>query len=296
MKQSVRRWLAGAGAMTAVGAAVLSQVGLSGTAMAATAGRAAPAHAAAGQRALGRAQARSAAQNKAGQNKAVSPAGWAPTKHIIYYGEDGGVVTRLQLRLRRLHYYPGKADGKFGQDTLEAVWAFKEVQGLSLKHNPNNVGFGMQRKLVHPRLPKVLNPHGGSNKRIEVNQNIQVLVLYHHNKVELISHVSTGGRYYFCEPNGSCGHFAVTPDGHYRAHIFVPGWMKVPLGTMYNPVFFIGEEYAIHGDIPVPLYPASHGCVRIPMDIASWFHKLVWVDPKSNKGTPIFIHGKAPAA
>jgi L,D-transpeptidase catalytic domain/Putative peptidoglycan binding domain len=292
MKQSVRRWLAGAGAMTAVGAAVLSQAGLSGTAMAATASRAAPAHAAAGQRALGRAQARSAAQGKA-----VSPAGWAPTKHIIYYGEDGGVVTRLQLRLRRLHYYPGKADGKFGQDTLEAVWAFKEVQGLSLKHHPNNVGFGMQRKLVHPRLPKVLNPHGGSNKRIEVNQNIQVLVLYHHNKVELISHVSTGGRYYFCEPNGGgCGHFAVTPDGRYRAHIFVPGWMKVPLGTMYNPVFFIGEEYAIHGDIPVPLYPASHGCVRIPMDIAGWFHKLVWVDPHSGKGTPIFIHGKAPAA
>src|SRR5262245_18981506 len=108
MRQSVRRWLAGAGAVTAVGAAVLSQAGLSGTAMAATsgrAGRAAPAHAAAGQRTLARAAARSGAQANS-----ATPAGWAPTKHIIYYGEDGGLVTRLQLRLRRLHYYPGKVD------------------------------------------------------------------------------------------------------------------------------------------------------------------------------------------
>lgn len=290
MKQSVRRWLAGAGAVTAVGAAVLSQAGLSGAALAATTGRAAPAGAAAGQRAQARAQARSGEQAKA-----VSPAGWEPTKHIIYYGEDGGVVKRLQLRLRRLHYYPGQADGKFGDATLEAVWAFKEVQGLSTKHHPNNVGFGMQRKLVHPRLPKVMNPRGGNNRRIEVNQSIQVLVLYHHNKVELISHVSTGGGYSFCEPNGGgCGHIAHTPDGRYRAKLFVRGWMKVPLGTMYNPIFFIGEEYAIHGDIPVPLYPASHGCIRIPMDIASWFHKLIYVSQASGKGTPIYVDGRAP--
>jgi hypothetical protein len=271
MKQSVRRWLAGAGAVTAVAAAVLSQAGVSGAATIATSGRAAAAHAA-----------------------AIAPATWTPTKHVIYYGENGGVVRRLQLRLRALHYYPGKIDGAFGDDTLEAVWAFKEVQGLGTKYNPNDVGHAMQRKLVHPRLPRVWNPRGGRNLRVEVNQNIQVLVLYHHNKVQLISHVSTGGRYYFCEPHGGgCGHFAETPDGSYRAHIFVPGWMKVPLGTMYNPVFFIGEEYAIHGDIPVPLAPVSHGCVRIPMHIANFFHKLINISEKPGKGTPIYIHGRA---
>ena len=31
-----------------------------------------------------------------------------------------------------------------------------------------------------------------------------------------------------------------------------------------NPVFFIGANFAIHGDIPIPLKPASHGCVRGP--------------------------------
>jgi lipoprotein-anchoring transpeptidase ErfK/SrfK len=53
---------------------------------------------------------------------------------------------------------------------------------------------------------------------------------------------------------------------------------------MYNPVFFIGTAFAIHGDVPVPLQPVSHGCVRIPMDIAAFFHNLVEVP-----GTPVYI-------
>jgi lipoprotein-anchoring transpeptidase ErfK/SrfK len=267
MRQSVRRWLAGAGAVAAAGAAVLSLGGVSGAATAATAGHAAPAHAAA--------------------------AAYVPAPHVIYFGERGAAVRRLQLRLRQLHYYPGKVDGQFGQDTLEAVWAFKEVQRLGTSRDPNDVGHAMQHALVDPRLPRVLVPRGGSNLRIEINQNIEVLVLYHHNKVELISHVSSGGGYYYpCPPPGSgtCGP-AITPDGNYRARWFARGWVKVPLGTMYNPVFFIGGAYAIHGDIPVPLYAASHGCVRIPMDIAGFFHRLVNISEKPGRGTPIYIRG-----
>jgi len=60
---------------------------------------------------------------------------------------------------------------------------------------------------------------------------------------------------------------------------------------MYNPVFFIGGAYAIHGDIPVPLYAASHGCVRIPMDISYFFHKLIRVKQPGG-GTPIYISGR----
>jgi lipoprotein-anchoring transpeptidase ErfK/SrfK len=61
---------------------------------------------------------------------------------------------------------------------------------------------------------------------------------------------------------------------------------------MYNPVFFIGGSYAIHGDVPVPLQAVSHGCVRIPMDIAAFFHKLVHVNEAN--GTPVYIRGHVP--
>jgi len=53
---------------------------------------------------------------------------------------------------------------------------------------------------------------------------------------------------------------------------------------MYNSVFFIGTAYAIHGDTDVPLAPVSHGCVRVPMDIAAFFHKLVKIP-----GEPVII-------
>ncbi len=201
----------------------------------------------------------------------------------------GPAVRRLQERLAELKYYPGKIDGQFGGDTLEAVWAFKEVQGISTSRDPDVVGRVMQRDLVTPRLPRVLARHGGRNLRIEINKRTEVLVLYRHQKVELISHVSTGGGYYYpCPGGGTCGP-AITPDGDYRALSFAPGWVTVPLGYMDNPVFFIGEAYAIHGDVPVPLQPVSHGCVRIPMDVAAFFHKLISISPAH--GTPIYIRG-----
>jgi hypothetical protein len=63
---------------------------------------------------------------------------------------------------------------------------------------------------------------------------------------------------------------------------------------MYNPVFFIGANFAIHGDIPIPLRPASHGCVRIPVDVANVLHKQIRISP--DRGTPIYIRGQAPGA
>ena len=151
----------------------------------------------------------------------------------------------------------------------------------------------MKRALVHPRQPKVLEPKGGS-WRIEIHLTLGYLVLYRHNVPELISHISPGGGYYYpCggDPKATCGP-AITPDGNYRAHWFASGWVKVPLGTMYNPVFFIGGSYAIHGDVPVPLAAVSHGCVRIPMDIAGFFHRMVHVN--ETNGTPIYIRGHVP--
>ena len=32
-------------------------------------------------------------------------------------------------------------------------------------------------------------------------------------------------------------------------------------------------HYAIHGFPSVPAYPASHGCVRIPIWIADWLYQ-----------------------
>jgi Putative peptidoglycan binding domain/L,D-transpeptidase catalytic domain len=277
MRYTNRRWLYGAGAMAVI--------------LVAACGQAAIAHGAQSARTAGDARHAVAVSASAGR-----PAAYVPPGKPLHFGEKGPAVKSVQRRLSQLHYYPGAIDGVYGDDTLEAAWAFREVQGLRvrLSNAAEPIDMAFLKALVNPRQPAALVPRGGAD-RVEVNQSIQVLVLYRDNQPFLIAHVSSGGRYYYpCpgDPTATCGP-AITPDGNYHALSFAAGWVKVPLGTMYNPVFFIGSAYAIHGDIPVPWYPASHGCVRIWMDIAPWFHKDLRIG--GPHPTPIYIRGTAPA-
>ena len=265
MTRTVRCWLGTLGAVAAAAAWVLGQSGAASAAPAAATAMGAPAR--------------------------VSVQAYVPSSGILHPGMHGTAVRNLQRRLAQLRYYPGPVDGSFGEDTVEAVWAFKEVQGISTAVGPDDVGPVMERALAAPRLPQVLVRRGGS-ERVEVNLSREVLILYRGSQVSLISHVSAGGGYYYpCPGGGTCGP-AITPDGDYRARWFASGWLQVPLGYMYNPVFFIGGSYAIHGDIPVPLQPVSHGCVRIPMDVAAFLHTLIHIS--QSDGTPVYVRGHAP--
>ncbi|HEY6295226.1 MAG TPA: L,D-transpeptidase family protein [Streptosporangiaceae bacterium] len=203
----------------------------------------------------------------------------AATGQTLRAGLTGLSTRELQRKLAALDYYPGPINGQFGIDTLEAVWAFEETQGLP---GQDTVSSAFEQALNNPRAPQVLDAAAGPD-RIEVNLSTEVLVLYRNNQIQLISHVSSGGHYYFCSPGGGCG-YAITPTGNFTTGVFLPGWVVVPLGEMYNPVVFIGTAYAIHGDTEVPLAPVSHGCIRIPMDIAAFFHTLVKVP-----GEPVIV-------
>ncbi len=272
MRYGPRGWLIGLGAATAVGATVLGLAPTAGARMA------------------------SPHRLVTGPSVAAQPAStYVPSSKTLRFGMRNHAVKLLQQRLNFLHYYAGKADGYFGWNTMEAVWAFKEVQsGRAEPKNPDVVGRTMQHQLVHPKLPKVLIRHA-SWSRIEINKNVGVLVLYRHKKIVLISHVSTAAD---CRPDG-CGW--ITPDGTYRALWFAAGWVGGPLGSMWNPVVFTPNgAYAIHGEPNptstfgpdgVPLNAASHGCVRIPMDIADFFHKLIHIS--TTNGILIYIRGAA---
>jgi peptidoglycan hydrolase-like protein with peptidoglycan-binding domain len=84
----------------------------------------------------------------------------APASGTLRPGMRGAPVRRLQQRLARLHYYPGAVNGQLGTDTLEAVWAFKEVQALPTTAGADDVDPAMQRALARPHLPPVLDPRG----------------------------------------------------------------------------------------------------------------------------------------
>jgi peptidoglycan hydrolase-like protein with peptidoglycan-binding domain len=263
MRHPARRWLCCAAALTAVGAWVSLQVGPASAILVATAGHAAP-------------------------NVRTAADGHVPPATNLYLGDHGPAVRSVQKRLNQLGYYAGPANGRYGSDLEEAVWAFKEVQGLPMNAKTNSVITDAFRlALVSPRQP-LSKFQGGGAGRIEVNQSIQVLVLYRDNKPYLILHISSGGGYYFCAAPGDCAD-AITPDGSYTALSYLPGTITVALGFMENPIFFIGTVYAIHGGEPVPWYPDSHGCVRIYSDAVNWFHNDVQIG-----STPIYIYGTAP--
>jgi len=229
--------------------------------------------------ATGTAAAAPAAKAQPAHLTALTAPAYTPSARTLEEGMSGSDVKALQQRLAALKYYPGAINGTFGADTLEAVWAFQEVNGLSVD---GVVGPITKRALVHPRAFRSNDPRQDAT-RIEVNLNMRVLALFVNHKLALLSHVSSGGGYYYCS-SGGCA-YAITPTGNYRTTVYMPGWVTVPLGEMYNPVFFISTVYAIHGDTDVPVDPVSHGCIRIPMDIAAFFHNLV-----KTPGTEVFVY------
>ena len=210
----------------------------------------------------------------------VSAAAYTPATRTLRPGMRGNDVKRLQQRLAQLAYYPGTIDGHYGSDTEEAVWAFDEVQGMAAS---GTVTVKVERALVNPRYPAPLVRLGGA-LRVEVSLGRNVLYVYHHDKIVLISHISSGGGYYYCDSGCS---YAITPTGNFRTTWRVKGWHASSLGELYNPVFFY-SGYAIHGDTYVPVQPVSHGCVRIPMDVANVFPGLV-----PTNGIPVYVraHG-----
>jgi lipoprotein-anchoring transpeptidase ErfK/SrfK len=232
--------------------------------------------------ASGPAKATAAVASKTVSARSATPAAYVPPSGTLHEGSKGAAVKALQQRLASLKYDPGTIDGQFGANTEDAVWAFQAVNGVKVT---GVIDAATKRALVHPKTYKSNDPRQNGT-RIEVNQALEVLVLYKKDQISLVSHVSTGGGYWYNCGGGECQ--AITPNGNYRTDDYMPGWVTVPLGAMYNPVFFISTVYAIHGDTYVPVFPDSHGCVRLPMFIANFFHTLV-----ATPGTEVFIYGKA---
>jgi peptidoglycan hydrolase-like protein with peptidoglycan-binding domain len=199
-------------------------------------------------------------------------------------GDQGPAVTSIQQRLSDLHYDVGGVDGQFGGGTEQGVIAFQKVMGLPRTGRATD---DVLAALASAAPPPPLAPGGGAD-RVEIDLPRQVLFLYSGGSLERIIMISTGSGRHYCE-KGECGD-ALTPSGSYRVGRKIQGLHISPLGQLWNPLFFNGG-IAIHGSPSVPTYPASHGCVRIPMSDSVWFFDRV------PSGTPVYVVGgtRAPA-
>jgi peptidoglycan hydrolase-like protein with peptidoglycan-binding domain len=203
---------------------------------------------------------------------AVSPAqGYASARRSLQQtvflpnlrvGSRGASVLGLEQRLHQLHYALGQVDGYFGIDTADAVVAFQKLHGLPRTGSTDLRFWRALDRAVTP-TPR----HGGAGLHVEVDKELQVLFLVSDGQVSLIVPVSTGA-------TGN------TPVGVWHVYSRVPGYNAE---QMYYSSFFVGA-FAIHGYHSVPPYPASHGCVRIPIWVAPRVYSLI------DYGTTVYIY------
>lgn len=193
------------------------------------------------------------------------------------------VLTRQEIRqaeqwLKDLGFWTGPVDGVWDGASRHALVAFQKLQGARATGKLTRPEYNALSMAAPPRPKEKGGPH------IEVDLARQVLlVIDAEGKVGNVLPISSGSGKRFYE-NGYPETRAITPCGRLEVYQKLSGWKKSPLGEMHNPMYIVGG-IAIHGSLDVPAYPASHGCIRIPMFASQSLPKMVPV------GTPVYVYG-----
>ncbi len=220
-----------------------------------------------------------------------------PLSQPLAQGSQGVEVQQLQTRLTELGFDPGPTDGIFGLMTTQAVWAFEKlVLGTPRSEATGRIDQARWEALMGDVTIAPRRSTNGQADHTEVYLEEQVMVVFQRDVPVLISHISTGELDENGDPAEYCEEatydtdaqgreleepvtkaicaLAKTPGGVFTYNRQVEGKRVSPLGGMWNPVYF-NYGIAVHGAEEVPLEPASHGCVRIPMHISEYFQDLI---------------------
>jgi peptidoglycan hydrolase-like protein with peptidoglycan-binding domain len=159
-------------------------------------------------------------------------------------GSRGPLVRALQRRLARVGYAV-TTTGSYDARTARGVLAFRKVTGMNRTSSASEDVF--RRLLKGGGAFRVRYPKAG--RHVEADLSRQVLALIEGRRVVRIYPTSTGA--------------AATPTvlGSYRVYMKTPGTNG---SGMVDSNYFI-RGYAIHGYPSVPTFPASHGCLRVPI-------------------------------
>jgi lipoprotein-anchoring transpeptidase ErfK/SrfK len=158
-------------------------------------------------------------------------------------GTRGPAVRLLQQRLAAKGYVVGRR-GLFDERTARAVLAFRKVAGMARTAAADSALF--KAVLAGKGTFRVRHPEHG--KHVEADLSRQVVALIRGSRVERIYPASSG------KPS------TPTIQGSFRVYSKLPGFNAK---AMYYSNFFI-RGFAIHGYASVPVFAASHGCLRIP--------------------------------
>jgi N-acetylmuramoyl-L-alanine amidase len=182
---------------------------------------------------------------------------------------EGPLVWYLEYQLAALKYRPGPIEGVFDVRTRDAVLAFQKVEKLK---RDGIVGDSLWKRLATAKTPEPRMEEAGT--RVEVDLTRQVLFLIVENQVTKIVHISSG--------KSTTG----TLVGQFKVAKKIPRWLHDSYQTTmyYSSFFSVGHRLAVHGYSEVPVWPASHGCVRTP----NWMAKELYEEMPM--GTRVFLY------
>ncbi|MEM8923409.1 MAG: L,D-transpeptidase family protein [Actinomycetota bacterium] len=201
---------------------------------------------------------------------------------VLRAGDEGADVEALQERLASGPFDPGPIDGEYGTATKQAVWALEKLAGVPVDGNWGPLDEHAWSLLDEGRIAGPEKEH--DERWVEVDLSEQVAKVYDPGQTTptLITHISSGSGIPWRNEDHSGS--SVTPLGDFRINRRINGWRESSLniGRLYNPLYFNGG-IAFHGATSVPLYPASHGCIRLPMHVAEYMPEEL------PNGTPVHI-------
>jgi transcription antitermination factor NusG len=185
-------------------------------------------------------------------------------------------ILAAERRLSELGYWTGAVDGTLDSASRHAFIAFQKVEAR--KRTGKLTSAELQALLSASRpLPKY-----SGYTHVEIDLNRQVLFIV--DATGTITHilpVCTGNEKTYVD-HGEI-HRAHTPRGRFRVSRKIAGWRLSSLGLLYYPNY-IYNGIAIHGSLAMAVYPASHGCIRIPMFASKELSELTPV------GTEVIVY------
>ena len=170
-------------------------------------------------------------------------------------GASGTKVLLLQRGLLKLGFAT-PVSGRFDSLTANGVNAFRKTNGMGRDGYASKAVFA--KVLRSEGAYKLRYPRAG--KHVEFDWSRQVLVLADKGRAYRTYHTSSGA--------------PATPTvfGKYKFYLQTPGTNAK--GMVHSSYFIRG--YAIHGYASVPNFPASHGCLRVPIPSARSIFN--WID------------------
>ena len=170
-------------------------------------------------------------------------------------GASGTKVLLLQRGLLKLGFAT-PFSGRFDSLTANGVNAFRKTNGMGRDGYASKAVFA--KVLRGEGAYKLRYPRAG--KHVEFDWSRQVLVLADKGRAYRTYHTSSGA--------------PATPTvfGKYKFYLQTPGTNAK--GMVHSSYFIRG--YAIHGYASVPNFPASHGCLRVPIPSARSIFN--WID------------------